>query len=159
MNYSWQAPEQLVFELNTADHLPIMGMFILLRAKTDYKNSFSFLFGPSDREGNILISWKEMVKQANETAQFWIMDFGNFEKTFIGELEVGFADEERLKRALKAYCEYKDSFAFPPGYEENLRRAMEIARGLAGTQIKCNHQFVPATACVRINLTEPLTSR
>jgi len=158
MNYLRQAPEQLVFELSTTVHLPITGVFISLLAKTDYKNSFSFLFGPSDREGKIAISWEEIVKRANETAQFWIMDYGSFEKTFIGELEVGFADEGRLKRALKAYSDYNGAFSFPPGYEVNVRRAMQIARELVETQIRCNHRFVPTTACIRITLIEPLTS-
>lgn len=151
-------PVSLLVGLRDADGAPLRDAFLSLMAKTNYKNSFWFLFGPTDGDGQIEIRWSEVERRAEETARFAIMDYGQFRNSFTGELVFHLADEDRLARAKRGFREYQRYFSYPSDYEKQLDRSIGAVRRIRGG-VFCALTILPNDSNLRVELCAPLIGK
>ncbi|HEX6650321.1 MAG TPA: hypothetical protein VF075_12300 [Pyrinomonadaceae bacterium] len=127
-------PEQIQL-IATVDGNPLPGVLIQVSIVTSFKNNFHLLFRPTDDQGSVVITRGEMIKEALRDQQLFIMDYGDPETDFAGELVISIFGRERLKGAIKVYPDFKDVADYPPDYLNNLHRAQEILGNLGGKEI------------------------
>ena len=127
-------PEQIEVTVK-ADGKPLEGVLIQLSILTTFKNDFVLIFGPTGVDGKLIINRDEMITQARRDQELFIMDYGDPEIDFSGELLVSVFGKEAIKRAIDVYPLFKDAFEFPTGYLTQLHRALEILENLPDQKI------------------------
>lgn len=130
-------PEQIEVTA-TVDSKPLEGVLILVTIVTTYKNDFHLLFGPTDDKGRLVITRDEMIREAQRERELFLMDYGDPEINFAGELVISIFGREKLKNAITVYPDFKDVVEFPPDHLNHLHRAQEILGNLAGKDIVLN---------------------
>lgn len=117
---------------------PLEGVLFQVSIVTTFKNDFHLLFGPTNDRGEFLITRADMIKEALRQQEMSIMDYGDPEIHFAGELVVSTFGRKKLKGAIEAYPIFKDTMEFPPEYLNQLQRALGILETLAGKEISLN---------------------
>jgi len=106
-----------------ADGRPLAGMFVRVDLKAKWRSDFSLGFGPSDEQGVLVITYEDLIRQARELCDFFIMDYGDPEKDLAGEIVVAAKNREALLRATEAYDSFQHVVQFPPRYAEQIQEA------------------------------------
>lgn len=102
------------------------GMFIITRIMTSRKNDFGLGFGPTDVQGQLAITRDDLLREAEKDKRFFIMDYGDPEADFSGELVVSPLNSDALERAVEAYHLYKEVWPYPPSYLEQIQQAQRM---------------------------------
>ncbi len=98
------------------------GMFAMLTFVMARKNSFDFLFGPSNEAGEIEITRDQVLAEARKSMELFVMDYANIESYWTGRLRVTPMNRDAVQRALSAYRLFS-KYEYPPAYEAKLRAA------------------------------------
>jgi hypothetical protein len=114
---------------------PLEGLLIQLSILTTFKNNFVLLFGPTGVDGKLIINRDEMITQALRDQELFMMDFGDPEIHFSGELLVSVFGKEAIARAINVYPDFKDVYEFPTGHLDQLHRAFQILANLGDQEI------------------------
>lgn len=118
-----------------ADGKPLQGVLVDVCIFTTCKNNFHSQFGPSDDNGSVLITRAALISEAKRDQKLSVMDYGDPETNFAGEIEVAILGKDDLLRAIEAYPLFKDVSEYPRDYLRKLHRAQEILDNLADTKI------------------------
>ena len=97
------------------------------------KNSYSFIFGPTDKHGLASLHKSTVVHEAGKQLELAFMDYHPIESAFSGEISVHPMSEDDIKRALEGAKIFRDVFPFKEGYELMLQTALKkpLLRNLA----------------------------
>ena len=114
---------------------PAAGMFIVVRIMTSRKNDFSLGFGRTDAQGQLVITRDDLLREAENDKRFFIMDYGDPEADFSGELVVSPLNRDALQRAVDAYDLYHEVWAYSPTYLENIQQAQKILEQLPPSKL------------------------
>lgn len=109
--------------------IPISNMFVRLTIKTNYKNSFDLIFGPSNSTGTITVTSDDIIREAEKDRRLFIMDYGDPVENFSGEIEITPLNQENLSKARAAYNMFKEHSSYPKNYEANLGRSIQAIDG------------------------------
>jgi len=107
------------------DGEPVRGALLSLTMRTQHKNDYDFIIGPTDTTGKAAISKDEIVRQANNQLNLALMDFSPIEKCYAGDFEVKVLSKTEIKRALEA-CELFGQDSYPEGCFEKLKNASKL---------------------------------
>ena len=92
-----------------------------MRVKNDF--SFTAFLGST---GEAVISGAELSKKFAEDSNLFLMDYGNAEVAFTGQITAHLMGREEIHKALEAYEMYSPSMPYPEGYKDRLLRALEV---------------------------------
>ena len=117
------------------DGKPLEGVLVHVRIHTTSKNNFHSQFGPTDDNGRVLITRAALISAAKRDQELFVMDYGDPEANFAGEVVVSIFGKDDLSKAINAYPMFKDVAEYPPNHLIHLRRALEILEKLGDTEI------------------------
>jgi hypothetical protein len=133
-------PESLEISV-TLDGQPCAGVAVTVGLVATRKNDFTSVWGLSDRLGKIIVSGRDLLDEAKESAKLFIMDYGDPERDFSGKIRLRVMRKEDIDGALKAYEQYSPHISYRPGYRamldgalafyKNEPAAFPVATGLA----------------------------
>jgi hypothetical protein len=106
----------------SAGKQPVPGMLAMLKFVTSQKNSFNFVFGPSDAAGNIQLSREQLIAEAQKDREFFLMDYAEIEFAWTGTLIVTPMNRDAIKRARSAFELFR-LYPFRGDYKESLDAA------------------------------------
>src|SRR5438128_2455374 len=115
-------PEQLSV-VSLADGKPSQGLLIMLSLEMSKKNSFNIVFGPSDKDGKIQISKKEIEREVERNIGAFPMDYEDLSR-FQGTMTVCAMTLDQVNSAIAAYNTYREA----TGYSSEYRDKLEAAR-------------------------------
>ena len=115
-------PSRIVVRVTANGHA-VGGMFICIKLKMSVRNDFDLVFGPTDDEGGIIVTRENLLSEADKDRSFFLMDYGDPEQDFTGEIIVTALNRESLERALTAYEMFSKVWKYPVGYLEDLHKA------------------------------------
>ena len=142
-------PEKIEVKITAAGQ-PVAGLLVDARIVTTRKNNFVLLFGPTDENGELTITREDLLRQAEQDRQFFIMDYGDPEGDFSGNLLISIFGREHITRALKAYPLFKDVASFPIDYLKNITQAERILVTLHPTKLSLEVKHEGVGPTVRI---------
>ena len=142
-----RVPEKIRIIL-AAENRPIKGLFATLKFATARKNPFNMVFGPSGDTGEIEATRDQILKEAQKSRNLFLMDYGDLETEFTGQLTVTPMNRQSVEGALKAYRLFTGNYEYPANYEEMLHRAHAILTGLAGSQLTATVSCEPDKSAV-----------
>lgn len=119
-------------------------MFVRIGIKTSFKNDFGFAFGPTNKDGIILITREDLREAARKEKAVAMMDFGDPEYDATGDLEVRTLNRDALERAIKAYDIYYVSGIYPPRYAEHIQEARIILAEKQPAKLSVDVQATPS---------------
>jgi len=103
---------------------PCAGAVVKVKIYATRKNNFQSIWGPTDERGSLTIQREALIEEGKKDAEFAMMDFGQPELDFAGQIEISVMKKEAIERALKGYAEYCRYITFRPGYEAMLHDAL-----------------------------------
>ena len=118
-----------------ADGKPLEGVLVHVCILTTSRNDFHSQFGPTDDSGRALITRDALLTAAKRDQELFVMDYGDPETNFDGEVVVSIFGKDDLLGAIKAYPLFKDVADYPPNHLIHLRRALEILEKLGDAKI------------------------
>jgi len=107
--------------------IPIPGILLTVTFKVTRKNHHGQIHGPSDAKGIVEVRIQEVLSQAKEDCNLFMMDYMPLESVFSGTIEVSVMDEEDIVGALHAYDMFSCAFPYPSGYVEMLKEARKVS--------------------------------
>jgi hypothetical protein len=109
---------------------PLASLLVLTRIVMHEQNDFWGIFGPTDSNGELLITRAELLGSAQQTRAYYGDEFSDPETQLAGLIEVRVLDEAGITRALEAAGELTD-YPYAPGYAAMLAQARDavIAMG------------------------------
>ena len=119
-----------------ADGKPLDGVLVRVCIVTTSRNNFHSQFGPTDDNGRVVITRAALIAEAKRDQELFVMDYGDAENNFAGEVVVSIFGKDDLSRAINAYALFKDVAEYPPDYLKHLHRAQEILDTLTDTKIE-----------------------
>ena len=135
----------------TVDGKPLEGQFINLTIVTTFKNNFHLLFGATADDGKLVITRNRIISEALRDQELFVMDYGDPESHFSGEIVVSILGKKAIERAIDAYYIFKDAIGFPPDYLGQLHRAHKILAALEGKEISLDvTQWEPGNVSIRV---------
>src|SRR5216683_7201898 len=114
-------PERLTAVVS-ADGRPSEGLLIVLSLQMARKNPFNFVFGPSNEEGKVEVSRKEIEREVGRTLKLFPLDYDP--SSFNGRINIVAMSYHQLDSALAAYDIYHQASGYPSGYREKLTTAL-----------------------------------
>jgi len=115
-------PERLEVRV-LVDGTPTVGMFVCVTIRMTRKNDFGLGFGPTNEEGELMISREDLLREAEKERRLFIMDYTHPEDDFAGEVVVTPLNREALAQAITAYDTYQQVTPYPPRYAEQVQEA------------------------------------
>jgi hypothetical protein len=101
-----------------------------------------------------------MISEALRDQELFVMDYGDPERHFSGELAVSIFGKKAIERAIDAYSIFKDPIAFPAEHLDQLHRAHKILTALEGKEILLDvAQSEPGNVSIRLETPSELTSQ
>lgn len=98
---------------------------------SDYKNHFGILITPLNCiNKRYIISKEQIIEQANNATNIFIMDYGYIENSFTSEIDLFKCTSKDLKGALNAYNIWKKHLKYPVDYENTLRVSLQNTEDL-----------------------------
>jgi hypothetical protein len=104
----------------SAGEQPLAQMLAALTFVTSEKNSFHFVFGPSDAHGNIRVSRAQILAEAQKDREFFLMDYAELESAWTGSLVVTPMNREATSRARSAFQRFEPHYRYRENYKEDL---------------------------------------
>lgn len=111
---------------------PVAGLLVNVEVKVSRKNHYRVLAGPTNEDGHALLAASDILSSAKADVDFAPMDYDPIEAVFTGEFSGDVMTEERIAKALHAYDEFKDVYAYAPGYAARLQFAVARISHLSG---------------------------
>src|SRR5437868_951257 len=99
-------PLRILIRVLTPDGVPAPGMFVNIRVRMKRKNDYDLAFGPSDGNGEITVTGEDIVKEARQVANFFLMDYADIKADSTGEIMVRTFVADDVRRAILAYREF-----------------------------------------------------
>ncbi len=109
---------------------PVAGLVMRVVLRTDFKNDYDIVFGPTCDDGTALLSSERIQDEAKKQMNEAIMDYGPLENTFTGAVQVGVLSRERLDDALAAVKVY-GVWRYPAGYRRMLKYAHKLLESVS----------------------------
>jgi hypothetical protein len=103
---------------------PLAGIPLFATFGVVAKNSYSFIFGPTDFRGIAALAKADILSLAQEQADFALMDYHPLEFAFSGGISLRAVSHENARRALEAFSRFQAFVGYPKGYEEMLQSAI-----------------------------------
>ena len=100
------------------------GLAVGLRFGMKSKNSFFLIFFIYDKA--LTLSQEELLNEFDQVRNLFVMDYADPRKAFDGNIECDALTAAEIRAAIKAYHQYANVLKFPPGYLQNLEKALEI---------------------------------
>lgn len=129
---------------------PVQGLMLRAEFKTTRKNPYSIVFGPTNQEGCACLDHATIIQRADSQLNLALMDFDPLDKSFSGVLQLAVMQESDVQNALGAYELYKGVVSFPNNYENNLKSALIVLRGVDVRELTISSQVVPPSITVFI---------
>lgn len=104
---------------------PVQGAAVSLCFEMCRKNNYNYVVF-LDANGCAEISHDELAAHFLAEHEFALMDYVPAKAGFTGKVSGRMWSRADLENAAKAYAAFHRFFPYPPGYEENLRGAMEL---------------------------------
>jgi hypothetical protein len=101
------------------------GILLIAKFGVTAKNSYAFIFGPTDSAGVALLSKADVISQANEQLNLALMDYQPLERVFSGDIGVTPVSHEDARAALSAYALFRGNYQYPEDHEEILKAALK----------------------------------
>ncbi len=117
-------PQMLKVKVTQAD-TPFPGALVSVTLHTNFKNDFSSIWGPADRDGNLTIRRSQLIEEGEKDKSLFIVDYGHPESDFNGRITLKVMNEESIKRAQSAFEQFSKSHQYPAGYELRLKNGLE----------------------------------
>src|SRR5262245_19992212 len=121
---------------------PVSHMLAMFRFVMAQKNPYNFAFGPSDRNGQIHVKNDQILAEAKNSRELFLMDYTDIECAWTGQLIMTPMNREAIKRALKAFKTYR-SYSYPSGYKEALDRAHSALHGIRASELTASVECDP----------------
>jgi hypothetical protein len=147
-------PERIDIKV-LADGKPAGGMFVCLTLRATRKNDFALGFGPANEEGALRISRDDLLREAEKDRQLFIMDYGNPEEDFAGEILVKPLNREELERAAAVHDKYQQVTRYPARYAEQIREARATLDRLSAGELSVEVRQVIGGARIRAERVRP----
>jgi hypothetical protein len=128
-------PRRIVCEV-TYNELPIEGIAIRAILETDFKNNYSSIFGPTDKDGKTQLTQDNILHDAAENWKMGLMDFGPIKECFTGRVFLQILNTQELEGALSAYKLFKDYVEFAPCYQKLLEDSKDALRTIETKKLK-----------------------
>jgi hypothetical protein len=96
---------------------------VLLKAEMIAKNPYWFLFGPTSRDGSLVISSDEIVDEADDQLRAAMMDYCPIEEAFAGGISARVADAACLEGAI-SHIGVLGEKTYPAGHRARLEEAV-----------------------------------
>ncbi len=90
------------------------------------KNSYSFIFGPTNHDGCAVLQKQTILKEATAQLNLALMDYHPLAGVFDGLISLKPMRDEKIIKALDAYKLYRNLFPYPADYEKSLRDALLV---------------------------------
>lgn len=129
-------PEELRCKASIRDE-PLPGIPLVATFGVVAKNSYSFIFGPTDSSGVAALAKADILMQAEDQSNLAIMDYHPLEGAFSGGISLGAVSHEDARRALAAFAQFHGHFRYPQGYEKMLQSAL-------------SNPFLADTSCITL---------
>jgi len=88
------------------------------------KNSYTFIIGPTNIEGEAVLSKASIIMEAEEQRGLALMDYRPIENEFSGGISIRIMTEEDIRNALAAFKQFKEYSKYPEGYQQMLEAAL-----------------------------------
>ena len=99
---------------------PFEGAWVTASLGMSIRNAFHSVHGPANGQGLVRVTGEELLREAIRTRNAALMDYGDPQIDWTGELSFAPFGLESASGALKAYEIFRDHVAFPEGYREQL---------------------------------------
>jgi hypothetical protein len=132
-----------------ADGKPSPGLVIMVSLKMITKNGLNIVFGPSNKDGKVEVSKKDLEKEAARILHMFPMDYADL-SAFKGKIIVRAMDLADLESALGAYDLYHDSADYPPVYRDKLATATTALSRLGAKRLDVKVTAMPSNGKTRI---------
>ena len=101
------------------------GTAVVLRFKMSEKNDYSFIVF-LDAEGRKEVGQDELLREFDQTANAFLMDYVNARAVFTGTIEAHVLTQEELESAMRAYDMFNAQLDYAPDYLDKLKSAFAI---------------------------------
>jgi hypothetical protein len=132
-----------------ADGKPLQGLLIMLSLEITRKNRFNIILGPSNREGKVEVSRKDLEREVARTQKMFPMDYDDL-SSFKEEIHVSAMSLDHVESSLAAYELYHDCGEYPSGYREKLANACTTLKGLQAKRLDVKVTPMPRRGSSRI---------
>ena len=102
------------------DGVPLPGAWVQVHVGMLRKNPFGSLRGPANEQGILLVTGAELLRAANVDRNFALMDYGDPESEWSGEVSVEPVGLATADRAMSAYQRFRGVIEYPDGYGDGL---------------------------------------
>ncbi len=137
-------PEKIVCTV-VYNGLPVEGITLKTVLKTDFKNDFSFLLGPTGKDGKAELNRDRILYNAAEELKLALMDFKPIAECFAGEILLHIMTEAELKAAMEAYELYKKVSFYPQGYKKILQNSLDTLNKVVRGNLELKAYVIPDT--------------
>ena len=137
-------PEKIVCTVKHKKN-PGESIFLMATFETDFKNNYSSIFGPTDKDGMALLEKPAILHDAAENWKMGLQDYGSIKKCFTGKASLCIMDEKQLKGALDAYELFKSVVDYPSDYKQKIENSIEILKGVDKDSLGIDAHVVPNT--------------
>lgn len=110
-------------------------MFACVDIKARWRSDFNLSFGPADDRGELLVTYEDLATKVRELRDFFIMDYGDLDQDFAGEIVVSARNRESLAQAINAYELFQQVVPFPPRYAEQIQEARILLEELEAKKL------------------------
>jgi hypothetical protein len=117
-------PEVLKFIVLLYDDVPVQGVLLNITFRTNVKNNYSQIHGPSSATGYISITKKCILNEAEKDANFFPSDYSPLDSVYAGSFEAEVMERDAIERAIKAYDSFSSFYDYPEGYNDMLAQAL-----------------------------------
>jgi hypothetical protein len=104
------------------------GMAVDLRFEMRRKNAFDYIVF-LDKQGLAEVSGEELLRAFDEERSAFLMDYVDPRIGFTGHVTGSVLQPQDVENALKAFSMFHGHLAYPEGYEQKLRDALDRSRG------------------------------
>jgi len=115
---------------------PVSGLMLQVNIGMSRKNSYSFIFGPTDSKGYAALERSRILKEAKAQLEVSLMDFDPIEEGFNGEIKVIAMSKNDIRRALNAFQLYDSVIEYSKYYKQNLEKAMASSKSKDARKIE-----------------------
>lgn len=110
------------------DGIPCAGVLVKAIFKTNYKNPYSDIFGPTDHHGHAELRRATILLNAKKQLDLALMDYGPLENGFAGTIEFSLMTSEAIERAKDAYELFGKAGGYSSDYGEQLEQALKVTK-------------------------------
>ena len=122
---------------------PVPQMLAMMKFVAAQKNSFNFVFGPSNDSGYIRATRAEIVAESQKDRDFFPMDYGEIEFVWAGTLIVTPMNREAVSRARSAFQTFR-LYPYAANYKESLDAADAALSAIPAVELTASVRCFPS---------------